>query len=277
MKATPLISHKKIEDILFPVVKIKASELFSSMTFADDLTHSVYLPDQNKVVQMCAETYQLVDNEYLIGPIYDRMKKLFGEKGFDTEVKSYDDRKFYVKFIIKNQVFEIIKGDDICPVIEVSNSYDGSMKQRIGLGYYRMICSNGMMAFTRAFTSDQKHSTRLGKLSLDPIFKQLDKMELRLEQFNQLTNRLITPTEMGTITAKLRDSNSIKYPKKLVSIGPLIAEKEAAQLGIGLNAWLLYNGFNNALYHSDGKLLPEERERIDRRVLGVIEKELSLN
>lgn len=277
MKETALIRHQKLEDILFPVVKLEAGELFSDTSFANNLSHSIYLPDQKKVVQMCSETYQLVDNEYLLGSLYDRMKEIFGAEGFETEVDSYDDRKFYVKFIIREQVLELTKGDEINPVIEITNSYDGSVKQRVALGYHRLICANGMMAFTESFSADQKHSTRVGKISMEPIFKELDKIEIRLDRFKRLTDRKVTTEEMHGVVKKIRASATIKYPMKLVPTAPLIAQKEAAQLDMPLSAWLLYNGFNNALYHSEGKLLPEERERIDRRVLKVIEKELSLN
>ena len=48
------------------------------------------------------------------------------------------------------------------------------------------------------------------------------------------------------------------------------------QLGASMSAWLLYNGFNYPLNHYETKLLPEEVSRIDKRVLGVIEKTLAL-
>ena len=188
MKETTITAHDRLEDILYPVTKINSEELFTGTRFADDMTHCIYLPDQGKVVQMCAKTYQLVDNEYLMGQVYDKMVSVFGRTGFDTEVKSYDDRKFYVKFIVKDHLLPIVKGDDVCPVIEVQNSYDGSIKQRISTGYYRMICTNGLMAFTEAFTADKKHSTNVGKLKLDPVFKQLEQMEMKAGSF-QTTDR----------------------------------------------------------------------------------------
>ena len=82
---------------------------------------------------------------------------------------------------------------------------------------------------------------------------------------------------MDEIVKKIRSSSLIKYPRKLIPSAPLIAEKEALQLNQPLNAWLVYNGFNNVLYHSDGKLLPEERERIDTKVLQTIERTLALD
>ena len=67
-----------------------------------------------------------------------------------------------------------------------------------------------------------------------------------------------------------------KIPRQVL-FASLIAQRESAELRTPMNAWLLYNGFNNALYHAESKLLPEERERVDRRVLAVIENELSLS
>lgn len=276
MKSTAIQTHTNIEELFFPVEKHPTTEFFFQSNFADHLSHCIHLPRQNKVVQICSDTYELVPNKALLEPIYLRMLELFGKDGFDTEVRSYDDRKFYVKMVIKDKVFNIIKGDDICPVIEITNSYDGTVKQRIALGYYRLICKNGLMAFTESFKSSLKHSTRSKSLELNPIFNQLDQVETQLKRFKKLTDRQVLPDELTQIITTIRKSNTIKYPQKLIPSAPLIAEKESLQLGTDLSAWLLYNGFNNALYHSSGKLLPEERERIDRRVLQVIEKELSL-
>jgi hypothetical protein len=63
----------------------------------------------------------------------------------------------------------------------------------------------------------------------------------------------------------------------MITPAQLIAQKEAVELKTPLNAWLVYNGFNNPLNHFETKLLPEEITRIDRRVLRTIEKTLTLN
>lgn len=272
-----LTQHDDLESILFPVEIRDTSDHFTSDNFANDLQKCVYLPDQNKVVQFCGQSYQLVHNREIILPVYEKMIDVFGRGGFSIEVRSYDDRRFYARFIIDDSLHTVIAGDKVCPEIVIRNSYDGSIKQTVGVGYVRQICANGLMAFTSEVSVSAKHSKRYGVVDLKPIFEKLDSLEVKLEQFKRLTERRVTPDELTKITHAIRTNNSIKYPKKMITPAQLIAEKEAMQLKTPLNAWLVYNGFNNPLNHFETKLLPEEATRIDRRVLRTIEKTLALN
>lgn len=261
--------HQQLDDILFPVVKVPTNEFLGMHNWAENMSNAIYLLDQNKIVQICGSSYKLVDNEYLLGTIYDRLLSTFGQNGFTTKVESEDDRRFFVKFIIEDRRFELVKGDDLCPVIEVHNSYDGSVKQKIGLGYYRVICTNGLMAFTETFGSVKKHSTGIGVVNIKPILEQLDKLDERIDRFKRLTEREIDPWEYDIIMKDLQ-SEKVDYPKKLVETALEVINRETNQFG-ETNGWLLYNGFNNALYHSDMKMSPVDREKIDRRVLSTIE------
>ncbi|MFK7979289.1 MAG: DUF932 domain-containing protein [Saprospiraceae bacterium] len=277
MKNENLVSHDELNDILFSAEVKETSDFFGGKEFASNLSHCVYLPQKDKVVQLCGGSYELVHNRKIILPIYDKMRSIFGERGFKTEIDSFDDRRFYVRFIVDGDIHSIIKGDDICPTVEIRNSYDGTVKQTVGMGYNRLICENGLMAFTEDFTVSVKHSKKAGMIDLQPIYKKLENVEVKLEQFKRLSDRVVTPDELIKIIHAVKASPSIKYPRKMIEPAKLIAEKEALQLKTDLNAWLVYNGFNNPLNHFETKLLPEEISKIDSRVLRTIEKTLSLN
>ena len=134
-----------------------------------------------------------------------------------------------------------------------------------------------MQRYPKALVANQKHSVSAGKLNLNPVLEQLEQMEIKLDRFHRLTDRRVTTREMDDIVEKIKESYTIRYPKRLIDSAPVIAQREASQLRSDLNAWLVYNGFNNALYHSENRLLPHEREQIDGRVLNVIEKTLALS
>ncbi|GEM_PF-1400773 len=272
-----LVQHEELSDILFPVEIKNTADHFSETGFSDDLSKCVYLPKQNKIVQFCGRSYHLVHNRALILPVYEKMKAIFGETGFNTEARSYDDKRFYVKFTIADSLHTVIRGDKICPEVIIRNSYDGTVKQMVGIGYVRQICANGLMAFTSDVTVSTKHSKKYGAIHLEPIFKKLENMEVKLDEFKRLSDRIVTPEELKKITEEIRTKSGIKYPKKMIDSAVLNAKKEMYQLGAKMSAWLLYNGFNYPLNHYETKLLPEEVSRIDKRVLGVIEKTLALN
>jgi len=272
-----LTNHSELSDLLFPVEIKKATEHFPDTMFSDDLSKCVYLPNQNKVIQFCGRSYHLVHNRALIVPVYEKMKSIFGETGFTTEASSYDDKRFYVRFIIEDSLHTILGKDTVCPEVVIRNSYDGTVKQMVGVGYVRQICANGLMAFTSDVTVSLKHSKKFGAIHLEPIFEKLEKLEVKLDQFKKLSDRIVTPEELKKITEEIKTKTAIKYPKKMIDSAVLTAQKETYQLGVPLSAWLVYNGFNYPLNHYETKLLPEEVSRIDKRVLGVIEKSLSLN
>ena len=272
-----LTQHDELSDILFPAEIKNTAEHFSDTAFSEDLSKCVYLPKQNKIVQFCGRSYQLVHNRALIVPVYEKMKSIFGATRFKVEARSYDDKRFYVRFILEDNLHTILGKDTICPEVVIRNSYDGTVKQMVGIGYVRQICANGLMAFTSDVTVSIKHSKKFGAINLDPIFKKLENMEIKLDQFKRLSDRMVTSEELTKITNEIRTKIAIKYPKKMIDSAVLTAQKETYQLGVPLSAWLVYNGFNYPLNHYETKLLPEEASRIDRRVLGVIEKTLALN
>ena len=277
MKNENLVRYETLDDILFSAEVKETREYFDNTDFASNLSHCVFLPKKDKVVQLCGGSYELVHNRKLILPVYEKMVSIFGERGFTSEIESFDDRRFYVKFIVNGNIHTILKGDDICPTVEIRNSYDGTIKQTVGMGYNRLVCENGLMAFTEDITLSVKHSKKAGMIDLRPIYKKLENVEVKLEQFKKLSDRVVTPDELTRIIHAIKTTPSIKYPKKMIEPARLIAEKEALQLQTDLNAWLVYNGFNNPLNHFDTKLLPEEVSKIDSRVLKTIEKTLSLN
>jgi len=272
-----LTNHSELSDLLFPAEIKNTLDHFPETTFSDDLNKCVYLPKQNKVVQFCGRSYHLVHNRALIVPVYEKMVSIFGETGFKTAARSYDDKRFYVRFIIEDSLHTVLRGDKVCPEIVIRNSYDGTVKQMVGVGYVRQICANGLMAFTSEETVSMKHSKKFGAINLDPIFRKLENMEIKLDQFKRLSDRIVTPEELKKIALEIRTKTAIKYPKKMIESATLRAQKESYQLGAPLSAWLVYNGFNYPLNHNETKLLPEEASRIDKRVLGTIEKALALN
>lgn len=272
-----LVSHESLDEIIFPVEKKKSADLLLTANFASDLEYCVYLNEQNKIAQFCGNNYQLIRNENLFSPIYDKLLSVFGTNGFDTKIESFDDRRFYVEFEIKDSIFEVAKGDELYPVIRMRNSYDGWLKQSASFGYNRLICTNGLTAFDESVSFSKKHHKLSGILDVNRILKQIEEIEVRVERFKKLTDRMVTPSELDTILKTIRENKSIKYPAKMLQSVRYIAEKEAAVLQTDMSAWLVYNGLNYPLNHHETKLLPEEASKIDARVLSSIEKTLVLN
>ncbi len=276
MKESTLRYHERLESIFFPVLKVPTNDLFPGTHFASNLTHAIYIPEKDKTVHICPGSYHLIDNEHLIIPITDKLNQVFGPEGYQTIVRSYDDRKFYVTFTVNKALYQVMGDDTVCPSIEIRNSYDGTLKQSASLSFHRLLCKNGMMGFSHEYSMSKKHTLDEGSLELEPMFKDLEKIEKRIKRFKRMSERRVTPHELDSIVNMIRKDNTIEYPAKLLDLAAVYAQMEAAKLRQPLNSWLVYNGFNNRLYHSGGRLLPERREKVDRKVLQTVEKTLGL-
>ncbi len=128
-----------LQKIYFPVVKAKSGELFNT-DFATNISECVYLPEKDKVVNMCSPSYGLVENEEFMKPVADKMDEVFGKGNYTVKVKNIDDRKFFVSFIADTMYQKVTGDDEICPMIDVINSYDGSTRQFLNLSFYRKVC-----------------------------------------------------------------------------------------------------------------------------------------
>lgn len=271
IKETPIVTHSELDEINFAVTKVTTKELFSDTKFADNLTHAIYSPEHNKVLSFCSKDYGVVENDQLFTPILDTAKECLGGE-VDITVKSYDGRRFYMDIVGDKRMHNVTKNDKVCPLISVKNSYDGTVKQGYSLSFYRQICSNGMKGFAKEYSFESKHSSeRKFVLNLDRLRADLLNVKNQIEQFKAMSDRPMTSKELEAIMEHFKESKAINYPKRLIEEVPEIIGKEIEILKAPMSAWLVYNGFNNALMHADTKMLPEEKEKIDRRVLNFIQ------
>ena len=282
-KSTAILKARSasLENILFNVEQIPLDEHRSILTdchFSNQYSSVIYCPSMNKILHMAGSKYNLVTNEQLIMPIHDKLTSILGSSGFTVQCKNEDDRRFSAQFILTEKVIQVAEKDALNAMIEVQNSYDGSLQHSISLSYYRQVCTNGMMAWKKDTQVAQRHDKDF-LLNVSEILKRLDSLDVQLQQFRKLTERTVTSKEMEQIMAKLREFKSHDaFPKKIIQEVPLKVYQEAEELNTAPNAWLLYNGFNYFLNHDERiGLGMDSIERIDRNVLQVIQKELVLN
>lgn len=270
-----------LENILFNVEQVELTpnrEQFTEYDFGGQYASIIYCPSMNKVLHLSGRNYQLITNEQLIMPIYDKLQSMFGESGFDVSCMSEDDRRFSARFVLKDKVIEVAQKDYVNLMIEVQNSYDGSLRHSLGLSYFRQVCTNGLMAWRKETALDNKHVSDYVP-NLEIIIKRLDELDNSLQQFRKLTERRVSSKEIDGIMEKLREfKHNDSFPKKLLSEVSMKVHQEVEQLNSEPNAWILYNGFNNILnHHPSVGLAMDIKERVDRNVLRLIRQELSLN
>jgi len=277
MKSVIIQTHKELNEIMFPVKKVRAADLFGKYSFPHNKDWAITDGESN-VLNICSEKYKLIKNEDLILPIFNKMQEVFGEGKVKTIVKSYGGSRFFVDLIPQGKVYKVRGEDTIKPMISVKNSYDGGVAQSIALSFHRQICLNGMMGFSSEFREKKKHTSFLGKVDVDKIVRLLEGVEDKIERFKKMTDRRLTRKELDELLKKIEESEEVNYPKReMKKVVPTIMS-EASMMNLKeIDLWLVYNGLNNAVYHSDSKMQPHKRAEIDTRVINFLTKGFKLN
>lgn len=262
---------------LFTVEQQNPREFFPDVSFGRQIATMIHSPTLNKVLHFGGSQYQLITNEQLFMPIYERLHDMFGSSGFRMQCWNEDDRRFSVQFILLDKTIQVADKDMVNAMIEVQNSYDGTLRHSIGLSFYRQICSNGMMGWKKEVPDDQAKHFSSYVPNLDRILQKLDHLDHQLRQFRVLTERQVSSKEIDGIAEALRGHTAYSFPKRLIQQGIDSIGTEADIANVGKNAWMVYNSFNRILNHNDKVgLAMDVIEKIDRKVITTLAHELNL-
>lgn len=270
------------ENILLDVEQIPLDhnrQILTNFEFGGQYSSLIYSHSLNKILHFAGRSYTLVKNETLMMPVYEKLVSMFGSKGFTTQCFNEDDRRFSAQFILDEKEIKVANQDYLNVMIEVQNSYDGSLRHSVGISFYRQICSNGMMGWKQDSMVQKKHHDDLTP-NIDYIIRKLDDLDEQLNQFRTLTERVITHKELDDMMETIRKQpNRVgSYPKRIIDEIPERILQEAKELNTEPTAWLLYNGFNWFLNHDErvGYAM-DVKEQIDRNILDTVQRELVLN
>lgn len=263
--------HEHLTDIFFPVKVMESKEQFEELKFASNLSHCVFAPSLDKVLGFRTDDYKLTTNEEFVMPVYERLVGIFGDH-VSTKIKSFDDRQFYIELIVESSYFDITKDDSICPMITLQNSYDGGIKLSYALSFYRKVCSNGLHAFSEQYSVQVRHSKGNHDIDFERLFEDLEKVEVRIDDFKELTERRMLPDELDTLVSYVNQANHLKFPKSNLDKVSEIATNEAKKLNVELTPWLAYNAFNNVLNHEKSRLFPQDKVKIDKNILDTVKE-----
>jgi len=175
--------------------------------------------------------------------------------------------------------------DDIIPMLRVQHSYNGLTKYRIIFGYFRLVCTNGMVIPVQEM--DEFNLVIIGKHT-DSIKKSFAKLDVLLNNFvdgaKEITSRITKKYEIlgGHWVANVQDrltevleasKIAIIDTSKFNTLNDITnrINKEANDKSLGYNGktndWLIYNGINQYLNDNDRNIaVPEKRIETDSKV-----------
>lgn len=234
----------------------------------------------------CSPRYELVPN----ADIFPKIEEILNAHNieFTKEYFHTDFVRFYVNYTITDARYSYnIDGtsDTIYPMLKVQHSYNGMTKYRIMFGYFRFVCSNGlviavedMKQFNLCLTG--KH-TKAIQGSLLQLTKLMDTFVVDAKNITTIIARKYEFLASHTIVkVQERIEEVLKYAgiiavenKNLNTVQHIYntVMSEANKEGFGYNGvandWLIYNGINQYLHDNTLNIAaPEKRIETDSKV-----------
>ncbi len=256
-----------LQDLYFDVALQETTSLFK-IPFASHISHCVLRKDTKKVLHTCTSSYNLIKNKTLIEPIHQELIKRYGISGFATEIISYDETKFFVRFLINDKSERIQPGDELLPCIEIGNSYNGKLRSFVKMGFYRIQSRSSLKAYAYDLSKQAKRTEipQLGSMFLENGFKKYDD---KIKHFKKLNQRQLSKKEVTSFKEDIR-AISI-FPNTLIDLVFKYFEKEASRHHFRKSPWLLYCAFNKVLFAADFKMHIDERIKRDAKISKLIE------
>lgn len=235
----------------------------------------------------CSPRYELVPNQN----IFPKVEEIFRQHGiaFSAHYSHTQNARFYGNYVIEDPRFAYkMEGtnDGIKFIWNFEHSYNGLTKYKGIAGFYRLVCSNGLvvpvqemqdynLAIQGKHTSAILHSLEEFSGILVRITENLSEVKTSIVQKYELLGGRSVPNVEDRIKEVLQASKinivDNKSRNTLLDIrGRIMSEANQAGLGYNgkVNDWLIYNGINQYLHDDNLNIAsPEKRRDTDSKVL----------
>lgn len=270
--------------ILFPV-EMRDEEMPSNSDYCKRIVGQINGGDF--LLNQCSPIYELVPNS----EIFPKIEEVLTNNGIEYEA-TYTHVKhvrFYADYRITDKRYAYtmnIGGDSIEPMLRVQHSYNGLTKYRITFGYFRLVCSNGLVVPVKEM--EEFNLVIVGKHT-ESIKLSFKKLDIMLHNFTmnakQITTQITTKYEqLGGVWVEKPEDRIAEVLKacdiaavdnsKFNTVDNIVKriEKEANNPSLGYNGrvndFLIWNGINQ--YINDNSIniaVPEKRMETDSKVL----------
>jgi len=269
-----------LNELLFPV-DLTDEELPSNSEYSRRVIGIIGGSDF--LLNQCSPRYELVKNV----DIFPEIEKVLNANSiiFTPEYKHVEHVKFFADYQLTDPALShrIIDSNDIIqPMLRVQHSYNGLTKYRIVFGYFRLVCSNGLVIPVKEMA--EYNLVIVGKHT-ESILHSFSKLNEMLTNF--FTNKKITAEILskydglgGRMVVKPQDRilevlkatgiNAVDNSKfnTVDNIMGRINVELNQNLGYKVvNDWLVYNGINQYINDNSVNIAsPDKRSETDSKV-----------
>ena len=272
-----------LNDILFPVELINNPRTTNS-EYSKVVTGVINGVEMD--LNYCSPVYELIKND----GIFPNIKSVLDNNNIEhtVEYSHTNNVRFYANYRITDNryKYELKNTNDfIEPLLRVQHSYNGLTKYRIQFGYFRLICSNGMVIPIEEMKQfnlniDGKHTESIKKsfFQLDHILKNFvlnagQITEAITKKYELLGGREVTNIEdrvkevLNFVKITAVDNNKLNTLNYITNVIKNESTSEKLNYNGKVTDFLIYNGINQ--YINDNSLniaAPEKRIETDSKI-----------
>lgn len=256
------------------ISKIPLNQVHPNHSPPKGKSYAIISDDDNSIFTYCSKTYNPELNENIFKPFEQFL--IDNKISYQTKPCIINNSKFYIDYAIKQKINSTsIK--DLIPLISIWNSYDGTLRPQMNLGFYRLCCENKL--FCASHTSPQ---TLQNKSNLIDIVKSfLVNMKECVNHFEILQNIKGKVSDIESISKtvrlsqKIKDTSLLRLKKEIKGnftytneLGQSVTALPYPQITI----FMIYNAINYSIYNMNSKELPEVKLKKDKMVMNEIIK-----
>ena len=271
-----------IEDLMFPV-EMREETMACNKEYCRRIVGQIN--GEDFLLNQCSDVYTLIENKDIFPMIEEVLTN--NKVEFTPTYKHLNHVRFYADYDITDTRFGYQMKDSfdvIRPMLRVQHSYNGLTKYKIIFGYFRLVCSNGlvipieeMKEFNLAIVG--KHTEVILK-SFDDLNEVLIRFTNEAEKitgaivnkFEVLRSRVRSTTKnvedrieeiFKATKMSLVDNKNFSTMNTLMSI--IREEANKTELGYDgqINDWLIYNAINQYL-NDDSRNIATPETRMDK-------------
>lgn len=244
-----------LKEMLFPVEKALISEKLKINSISST-EYGIFgtINGKTTLLNACSDVYELVTNK----DIFQRVEKILTDAGikFEVEYGMHQFSRFYGNYKIKAGGISIGNAKDlIYPILHIEHSYNGLWKYKMTFGYFRLVCSNGLVVPVEGkeemkISITGKHTKQI----LSSLEHLLDKIEYFKTNNKKFSKKFIEVAERWVekwedrVEAIIDATGVGKRGYKQIT--DKIREEAAKLNGGRVNDWLIYNGINYHIFNA---------------------------
>lgn len=237
--------------------------------------------ESERVSAVMSDKYTIVNHEEAFDILDAAARNLCPQAKPNVDFRK-DGDTMKVSYLLPDQFnVEVGEGDSLRTRLVGYNSVDGSRCLSFHIDFERLVCTNGMVGFSREFSFTRKHSRYVHEDTYDfniaaqvetawkTVVANAQTLKNNAVDYNQGMKLIKEVVSRKLFPQKLEQWIAEEWRRATVNANGISAEN-------GSNLWTLYNSFTSAITHSTNKkgerLSDQQQELYGRRLNSVILK-----